>query len=72
MEQLRRPQLSKESTFTAHALFKLSPTDGADNARVAGHSRFRIDVQQTHVFDVGVRYCSVKLLGVDDGRAHIL
>lgn len=49
-----------------------SPTDGADDAGVAGHGGFRVDVQQTHVFDEGVRYGSVKLLGVDDGGAHIL
>lgn len=52
--------------------WKPSPTNGADDARVAGHSGFRVDVQQTHVFDEGVRYCSVKLLGVDDRGAHIL
>lgn len=54
-----------------HSL-KEHPTDGADDASVTGHSGLRVNVQQTHVFNEGVRHCSVKLLGVDDGGAHIL
>lgn len=65
-------KLSKESTFQGRALLRRSPTDGADDARVAGHGGFRVDVQQTHVLDEGVGYRSVELLGVDDGRAHLL
>ncbi len=50
----------------------MSLTDCADNASVARHGRFRVDVQQAHVLDKGVRHGSMKLLGVDDGRTHIL
>lgn len=47
-------------------------TNCADDASVARHSRFRVDVQQTHVLDESIGHGSVHLLGVDDGRTHIL
>lgn len=47
-------------------------TNCADDAGVARHSRLGVDVQQAHVLDEGVRHGSMKLLGVDDGRSHIL
>lgn len=47
-------------------------TDCADDASVARHGGFRVDVQQTHVLNEGVRHGSMELLGVDDGRACIL
>lgn len=46
-------------------------TDCADDASVARHSRFRVNVQQAHVLNEGVRHGSMHLLGVDDGRACI-
>ncbi len=48
-----------------------SLTDCADDAGVARHSGFGVDVQQAQVLDEGVRHGSMQLLGVDDGRAHI-
>lgn len=50
----------------------MSLTDCADDASVARHSRFRVDVQQAHVLDESVRHRSVHLLRVDDGGTHIL
>lgn len=47
-------------------------TNCADDASVARHGRFRIDVQEAHVLNKGIRHGSVQLLGVDDGGAHIL
>lgn len=50
----------------------MSLTDCADDAGVARHSGFRVDVQQAHVLNESVCHGSMKLLGVDDGGAHIL
>lgn len=47
-------------------------TNCADDASVARHSRFRVNIQQTHVLKEGVRHGSMHLLAVDDGRARIL
>lgn len=50
----------------------MSQTDCADDAGVARHSRFRVNVQQAHVLNEGIRHGSMQLLGVDDGRARVL
>lgn len=50
----------------------LSLTDCADDASVTRHGRFRVDVQQAHVLNESVCHGSMQLLGVDDGRPHIL
>lgn len=42
-------------------------TNCADDASVARHGGFRVDVQQTHVFNEGVCHGSMQLLGMDDG-----
>lgn len=47
-------------------------TNCADDARVARHSRFRVNVQQAHVLNESLGHGSMQLLGMDDGRAHIL
>lgn len=47
-------------------------TDRADDASVARHSRFGVNVQQAHVLDERVSHGSRHLLHVDDGRTCFL
>lgn len=44
------------------------PTNCADDASVARHSRLWVNVQETHVLNEGVRHGSVELLGLN----HVL
>ena len=54
-----------------HAVWSRRPTDGADDARVAGGGGLRVDVQQTQVLQEGVSHGGSELLGLDEGRAHV-
>lgn len=47
-------------------------TNCADDASVARHGRFRVDVKQAHVLNEGISHGSMQLLGVDDGRTRVL
>lgn len=47
------------------------PTNGADDASVACGGGFGVDVKQAHVFQESVSHGSVKLLLLNEGRAHV-
>lgn len=47
-------------------------TDGADDAGVARHRGLRVNVQEAHVLQVSISHGSMQLLGLNEGRTHIL
>lgn len=51
--------------------FWVIPTDCADDARVAGHRRHRVDVQQAQVLQEGLCHRRMHLLCLEEGSARI-
>ena len=54
-----------------HVASPCQPTDGADDAGVAGGGGLRVDVQQAQVLEEGVGHGGVELLRLDEGGAHV-